>query len=132
MLVSGWMIDNGNGRLKGQIMNKVTLYIKNLSIAFARIPKSVFKLYQYSPEDGYVKNVLVTLDCFGNTLLGGDPSETISSRSAKAQVYEQGTGSYGWGCRMCSFLAIFQKDHCGKALDRNKGSRAVVPDEGSP
>lgn len=122
-------------------MNKGVLYLKNVAIASARVPKSVLGLYKYSPDDGYVKNVLVTLDCLGNTLAFGDPDETISSRCAKAMAYEQGwkdwsepidvnfVPRWGWGCRMCSFLAIFQKDHCGKALERNKGSRAVVPDE---
>lgn len=112
-------------------MNKVVLYFKNVAIAAARLPKAVVGVYRYSPDDGYVKNVLVTLDCFLNTLAFGDPDETISSRSAKAQAYEQSQGHYRWGCRMCSFLAIFQQDHCGKALERNKGSRAVSPDEGS-
>lgn len=112
------------------MMNKLILYIKNVAIATARLPKSVVGLYKYSTDDWYVKNVLVTLDCFGNTLAGGDPDETISSRSAKAQAYEQSEAppTWGWGCRMCSFLAIFQENHCAKALDRNKGHRAVIPD----
>lgn len=110
-------------------MNKAVLYFKNVAIATARVPKAVFGFYRYSPDDGYFKNVMVTLDCFGNTLAFGDPDETISSRSSKAQGYERSQGRYGWGCRMCSFLAIFQKEHCEKALERNKGSRAVIPDE---
>jgi len=112
-------------------VNKTILYVKNLAIALARMPKALVGVYKYSPDDGYVKNVLVTLDCLGNTIALGDPDETISSRSAKAQAYEQSTNppSYGWGCRMCSFLAIFQEDHCGKALERNKGHRAVIPDD---
>lgn len=110
-------------------MNKMILYVKNVAIAIARLPKAVLGKYQYSKDDGYVKNVLVVLDCFGNTLALGDPDETISSRCAKAQVYEQSTGSYGGGCRMCAFLAIFQQNHCTKALARNVGSRAVIPDE---
>lgn len=86
-------------------------------------------LYKYSKDDGYLKNVLVVLDCLGNTLGCGDPNETISSRSSKAESYEESLGRWGWGCRMCSFLAVFQQDHCAKALERNKGSRAVIPDE---
>lgn len=111
-------------------MNKVILYVKNVAIATARIPKAVFGMYQYKEGDGYFKNVLVTLDCWVNTLALGDPDETVSSRSAKAQAYEQGEGRYGWGCRVCAFLAVFQENHCGIALERNKGSRAVDPDEG--
>jgi hypothetical protein len=110
-------------------MAKIILYIKNLVIATARIPKATFKVYQYSPEDSYFKNWWVTIDCWLNTLAGGDPDETISSRSAKAAAYETQAQAWGWGCRMCSFLAIFQENHCGKALQRNVGSKAVVPDE---
>jgi hypothetical protein len=112
-------------------MNKIELYFSNLVIALARMGKAPLGLYKYSKEDGYLKNVLVTLDCLGNTLAFGDPDETISSRSSKAMAYEQNENPprYGWGCRMCSFLAIFQENHCGKALERNKGSRAVVPDD---
>ena len=113
-------------------MNTLTLYISNIAIATARIPKAVFGVYKYHEGDGYVKNVLVVLDCWANTLCLGDPDETISSRSGKAEAYEQGKDpkSWGWGCRMCSFLAIFQENHCGKALDRNKGRRAVNRDAG--
>lgn len=108
---------------------KIILYIKNVIIAFARLIKSFFGLYHYLNTDGYFKNVLVILDCFGNALAGGDPDETISSRCAKAALYEQTKGEWGGGCRMCAFLSIFQQDHCTKALNRNKGSRAVIPDE---
>lgn len=110
-------------------MKKIILYVKNVLIAFARLIKSLFGLYKYLPTDGYFKNVLVTLDCFGNALSGGDPDETISSRCAKAMLAEQAGGTWGGGCRMCAFLSIFQQDHCAKALNRNKGSRAVIPDE---
>jgi hypothetical protein len=112
-------------------MAAIKLYLSNLAIAIARMAKAPLGMYKYSAEDGWFKNVMVTLDCLGNTLALGDPDETISSRSAKAQAYEQSTAppSYGWGCRMCSFLAIFQENHCAKALERNKGSRAVNPDQ---
>ena len=110
-------------------MTKVILYVKNLGIALARMVKAPLTLYKYQQEDGYFKNVLVTLDCLVNTLAAGDPDETISSRCAKAMAYEQSQGSWGGGCRMCSFLAIFQESHCAKALERNKGSRAIIPDE---
>jgi len=110
-------------------MAKVILYIKNVSIAFARLVKSPLGLYTYHPDDSYTKNILVVLDCFGNALSGGDPDETISSRCAKAQVAELKENKWGGGCRMCSFLAVFQKDHCTIALERNVGHRAVIPDE---
>jgi len=116
------------------MMNKVLLYVKNVAIATARIPKSMFGMYTYHPGDGYFLNVAVVFDCFCNTLAGGDPNETISSRCAKAQVYEQSQKPpvWGGGCRMCSFLAFFQENHCAKALERNTGARAVIPDAPTP
>ncbi|WP_338525976.1 hypothetical protein NUH87_11110 [Pseudomonas batumici] len=69
-------------------------------------------------------NLLVWLDEGGNTLLLGDPGETISSRSAKAQM-----AGKRWGCVMCRFLNWFQADHCQKSLLPYAGSNAVVPDD---
>lgn len=101
----------------------IVLFIKNLGIALARMPKAVLGFYQAVPGDSYIKNVLVTLDQLGNTILLGDPDETISSRSAKLQAQGE------WvGCVMCKFLSWFQKDHCGLALERDKGRRAIIPD----
>lgn len=112
-----------------KIIQQAMLYVKNVAIALVRLLKSLVGIYRYHPSDSYIKNVLVTLDCFGNALSGGDPDETISSRCAKAMLLEQAGGVWGGGCRMCAFLSIFQQDHCTKALNRNKGSRAVIPDE---
>jgi len=69
-------------------------------------------------------NVLVWIDEGGNTLLLGDPGETISSRSAKAQA-----AGKRWGCVMCKFLDLFQKGHCQKAMEPYAGADAVVPDD---
>lgn len=107
----------------------VILYIKNVLIALARIIKATLWIYRYHPEDNYFVNWWVVVDCFCNALALGDPDETISSRCAKAQAYEQGQGQYGGGCRMCSFLAAFQQNHCQKALERLVGHRAIIKDE---
>lgn len=113
-------------------MNKIFQYIKNIGTATARIPLAVFWIYHYHPHDGYLKNLaIVALDLPLNTLLGGDPDETLSSRSSKAQGHEQGETppTWGWGCRLCSFLAAFQQNHCQKAYERWAGKQAVIPDE---
>lgn len=111
-------------------MKKVLQYFKNIGIALWHIPLAVVGRYKYHKDDGYLKNLVVTvLDLTGNTLLGGDPNETISSRSGKAEAYEETEGRWGVGCRLCSFLAVFQQNHCQKAVDRNRGRNAVIPDE---
>jgi hypothetical protein len=112
-------------------MIKLVLYVRNVAIAVARVPKSILGLYTYHVGYRYIHNVAATVDCFGNALSGGDPDETISSRCGKAAEYEQSItpAVWGGGCRMCSFLAIFQQNHCAKAVERWKGRRAVLPDE---
>ena len=111
-------------------MSKIIQYLENLDLALTRVPKAVLGTYHYHPSDGYVKNVAVTFDLLGNTLAGGDPDETISSRVAKSRTEDK------WACYFCKVLTWFQNvifmepgDHCTGALDRNVGSRAVIPDE---
>lgn len=71
----------------------------------------------------YLLNLLILLDETGNTLTGGDPGETISSRAGKAMLEGK-----RWGCVLCRFLNLFQKDHCLKSIDPDDGSRAVIKD----
>lgn len=71
----------------------------------------------------YLWNFLVLLDEFGNTLTGGDPGETISSRAGKAM-----NEGKKWGCVLCQFLNLFQKNHCLLAIDAADGRRAVIKD----
>lgn len=72
----------------------------------------------------YLLNFAVLLDEWGNTVTGGDPGETISSRAGKAML-----AGKMWGCVLCKFLNLFQKDHCLKSINPDDGSRAVIPDD---
>ncbi len=71
----------------------------------------------------YLVNLALLLDEIGNTLTGGDPGETISSRAGKGQAEGK-----RWACTLCRFLDLFQKDHCLKSINPDDGSRAVVKD----
>lgn len=71
----------------------------------------------------YLLNWLIWLDAGFNTLTGGDPLETMSSRAGKAQ-----NEGKRWGCILCRFLNLFQRDHCQKSIDNSDGQRAVIPD----
>lgn len=55
-------------------------------------------------------SLAVSADQFINTVLNGDPDETLSSRSARAQ--EKGKR---WGCVLCKLLDYLEKDHCQKS-----------------
>ena len=68
-------------------------------------------------------NLLVMFDEVGNTLTGGSPNETISSRAGKAQL-----AGKRWGCILCGLLDKIQKDHCKIAMSEYIGEDAVVPD----
>lgn len=71
----------------------------------------------------YLWNTLLSLDQLVNTLAGGDPDETISSRADKAQK-----AGKVWGCVLCRLLSKLQKDHCQRSVEADEGSRAVFPD----
>ena len=69
----------------------------------------------------WIWNILVSLDQFGNTLFGGDPDETISSRSGKAH-----RAGKRWGHVMCRFLSFFDPGHCEKAIEPDEGRNQVA------
>lgn len=69
----------------------------------------------------YSLNVLISVDQLFNALAAGDPDETISSRAGKAA--RQGKR---WGCLLCRFLSLFEKDHCNLSIEPDEGSRAII------
>lgn len=66
----------------------------------------------------YLWKVLVALDQLVNTVLGGEPDETISSRAGKAKLRGK-----RWGCLLCNFLDWFDGGHCEKAIEPDEGRR---------
>jgi len=66
----------------------------------------------------YVWNLLISIDQFFNTLLGGDPDETMSSRMGKHLAKHDCPF-----CKlMCKFLNLFEKDHCVKSIEKDRGN----------
>lgn len=64
----------------------------------------------------YFFNLFVSLSQFANTVLAGDPDETISSRAGKAR--REGRI---WGCLLCRFLDLFDRKHCEKSIEEDEG-----------
>lgn len=66
----------------------------------------------------YIWNILISIDQFFNTVFGGDPDETISSRVGKRAEK---------GCKacilLCKLLGFFEKDHCYKSIEPDEGQR---------
>ena len=55
--------------------------------------------------------IALAYDRLGNAGANDDTVETMSRRAALAR-----NAGKRWGCVMCRFLNLFQKDHCDKAL----------------
>lgn len=68
----------------------------------------------------YFRRLLVSLDQFGNTLAGGDPDETISSRAAKAR-----NKGKTWGCVLCRVIDWFDTGHCDKNIETDEGDASA-------
>lgn len=64
----------------------------------------------------YLVNLLIALDQFGNALFAGDPDKTISSRAGKAARRGR-----RWGCVLCRVLDVFERDHCEKSIEPDRG-----------
>ncbi|MGV3466385.1 MAG: hypothetical protein ACO1OT_13960 [Heyndrickxia sp.] len=65
----------------------------------------------------YFWNILVSVDQFFNTVFGGDPDETISSRMGKHLAKHD----CPFCNLMCKLLNLFEKDHCVKSIEKDEG-----------
>ncbi len=55
-----------------------------------------------------------------NTILGGDPDETISSRAGKLQSKRR------WAKALCWFLNKLDTGHCKNSIEEDEGSDRIV------
>jgi len=75
----------------------------------------------------YIWNILISIDQFFNTLFGGDPDETISSRVGKWTE----TGKHECGikkivyCIVHNITELFEKDHLKKHIERDEGNDEI-------
>jgi hypothetical protein len=69
----------------------------------------------------YIWNLLISLDQLCNTILGGFPDETMSSRMGKHIARKEDTCHI---CRfICKFLSLFEDDHCKKSIEYDEGEK---------
>ncbi len=61
-------------------------------------------------------NMLIGVDQLANSVIRGDPDETISSRAAKSRARGK-----AWGCYLCKVLDYLDPDHCRNAIERDRG-----------
>lgn len=67
----------------------------------------------------YIRNIFISLDQLGNTLLFGDPDETISSRVGKNYhdtIFEKFINFIFW---------VKTENHCGESIEIDEGTNAV-------
>lgn len=65
----------------------------------------------------YLYNILIGIDQLVNTILCGDPDETISSRMGKHVAKNDSF----WCNLICKLLNLIEKDHCKKAIEKDEG-----------
>ena len=73
------------------------------------------KIFKLKNEEKQTWSHLVSLDYYANTLLGGSPNETISSRLGKNKL--DGCIFCGIVCRILDF---FEKDHCTISIKKEE------------
>ena len=73
----------------------------------------------------YFKNVLISIDQLGNTLIGGDPDETISSRAGKS-VQRNSSNRGGVWYVLCRMLHWIDKNHCLDAIEEDEGKHRII------
>ena len=61
-------------------------------------------------------NILLGIDQLANTIIGGDPDETISSRAGKKE------GRHWLATGLCWMLNKLDDDHCKDAIERDEGN----------
>jgi hypothetical protein len=66
----------------------------------------------------YFRRLFVAVDQLINVILGGDEDETMSSRLGKDKRRGR-----KFACFLCKVLDLFEKDHCEKAIERDRGKK---------
>ena len=73
----------------------------------------------------YIWNILISIDQLGNTILGGSPDETISSRLGKwgALHRKDKNIKYYIAVIICWLLNLIDENHCKKSIEEDEGDR---------
>ena len=71
----------------------------------------------------YFWNLLISIDQLANTIFGGHPDETLSSRWGKLARQ-----NHRFAMFMCKFLHLFDKGHCEKSIEIDEGEILIVVD----
>ena len=78
----------------------------------------------------YLRLIAIAINQLVNTLLGGWPDETLSSRAHRMRV--KGQPCWGWTAKAINLLFFFQKDHCRLAYEEEIKRWQLPPEFRSP
>ena len=88
----------------------------------------MWKRFWTSLPGRYLLNNLIAIDQIGNTVAGGDPDETISSRLGKLKRYHNGT--IPWRRPLSKVidigLDILDENHSTDAIESDEGKDAIL------
>lgn len=80
----------------------------------------------------WIMNVLISVDQLGNSLLAGDPDETISSRLGR--IKEKYNGRIPWSRPVSKateyILGKIQKNHCEISIESDEGDKGIFDKPG--
>lgn len=74
----------------------------------------------------YFWNLLIAIDQLFNTILLGDPDETISSRLGKWLELPKEKWRYKVAKVICKGLRRLDSRHCRKSVEADEGDRAII------
>jgi hypothetical protein len=74
----------------------------------------------------YFWNLLIAIDQLFNTILFGDPDETISSRLGKWLDLPKDTWRYKVANVVCRLLRKLDDKHCRKSVEKDEGDRNLL------
>ena len=74
----------------------------------------------------YFWNILIGLDQLMNTILAGDPDETMSSRFGKWLSLPHTSWKWKVAYPICRMLHWIDKGHCDESIEHDEGDDAVV------
>jgi hypothetical protein len=85
-------------------------------------------------ERTYARNLLIGIDSLVNALFLGDPQETISSRLGKTMLAHRGTlpNHHPLQIILATILDALDPGHCNRSIQKNVGSRGVIPSHRLP
>lgn len=77
----------------------------------------------------YFWNILISIDQLFNTILFGDPDETISSRLGKWLDLPKDSWKYKVASVICYFLRKIDSNHCRKSIENDEGERDLLNED---